>query len=102
MRPWPNQKDLGYFEVTKNPAHKLVFRVPPLRNVAETGPYFHDHSGRSLRRAIRDITLHEQGMYLETDKILLIEAFLKSFTGKLPSTYIKQPSAGDTSELPAD
>lgn len=89
--PWPNQKDLGYFEVTKNPDHKLMFRVPSLRNVAETGPYFHDYSARSLSRAIREITLHQQGMILEFGEILLIESFLKSFTGKLPTEYIKPP-----------
>lgn len=91
VHPWPNQKDKGYFEVSKNPAHKMVFRVPPLRNVSETAPYFHDRTGRSLRRAIYLITIHEQGMYLASDEIVLIEAFLKSFTGKLPTRYIQSP-----------
>ena len=96
IKPWPNQKDQGHFNVSGNPEHKLVFRVPPLRNVVETAPYFHDYSSRSLRRAIRDITLHEQGMYLRFDEILLIESFLKSFTGDLPGEYIKPPSDRDT------
>ena len=91
MKPWPNQDDLGHFEVTKKPAHKLAFRVPPLRNVAKTGPYFHDHSARSLRRAIRDIAFLEQGMNLDLDEIIAIEAFLESFTGKLPEEYIQAP-----------
>ncbi len=92
VRPWPNQKDLGHFEVSKNPAHKMAFRVPPLRNVAKTAPYFHDHSSRSLRRAIRDITLREQGMYLDFDELRLIELFLDSLTGRLPTDYIKPPA----------
>jgi cytochrome c peroxidase len=87
--PWPNQSDLGLFEVSGNPAHKMGFRVPPLRNVAETAPYFHDHSARSLRRAIWDIAVREQGMHLDLAEITAIESFLKSLTGKLPATYIK-------------
>ena len=98
LKPWPNQKDLGHFEVSGNAAHKMGFRVPPLRNVAETAPYFHDYSARSLRRAIRDIALYEQGMFLELEEILLIESFLKSFTGELPTDYIKPPSTGDSAE----
>ena len=79
-------------DVSGNPAHKLGFRVPPLRNVVETAPYFHDHSARTLRRAIRDIAIIEQGMLLQLDEILSIESFLKCFTGKLPTDYIKPPS----------
>lgn len=69
--------------MAKKPAHKLAFRVPPLRNVAETAPYFHDHSARSLCRAIRDIAFLEQGMNLSLEEIVAIETFLESFTGKL-------------------
>lgn len=36
--------DEGRYNVTKNPADKYVFKVPPLRNVAMTAPYFHDGS----------------------------------------------------------
>ena len=89
VKPWPNQKDLGHFEVTGKAAHKMAFRVPPLRNVAVTGPYFHDHSARSLRRAIWAISIHEQGVKLDFDDIRLIESFLESLTGKLPTEYIK-------------
>lgn len=91
IQPWPNQTDLGHYEVSGNAAHKMGFRVPPLRNVTETAPYFHDHSARSLLRAIRDISLREQGLYLTFDEILSIEAFLKSLTGVIPAEYIKQP-----------
>ena len=103
VKPWPNQKDQGHFEVTGKPGHKMAFRVPPLRNVTETAPYFHDHSARSLRKAIRDIALYEQGMYIDLDEILLIEAFLESFTGALPSDYIRPPAgSAKSSEDPAE
>lgn len=89
IQPWPNQSDLGHFEVSGNAAHKMGFRVPPLRNVTETAPYFHDHSARSLLRAIRDISLREQGLYLTFDEILSLEAFMKSFKGEIPTEYIR-------------
>ena len=89
IQPWPNQSDLGHFEVSGNAAHKMGFRVPPLRNVTETAPYFHDHSARSLLRAIRDISLREQGHYLTFDEILSLEAFMKSFKGEIPTEYIR-------------
>ena len=38
VKPYPNQADLGRYEVTKNEADKMYFRVPTLRNVAKTGP----------------------------------------------------------------
>ena len=94
IKPWPNQKDLGHFDITGKAAHKMAFRVPPLRNVAVTAPYFHDHSVRSLRRAIWTISILEQGVKLDFDDIRLIESFLESLTGELPTTYIKPPAIG--------
>jgi len=100
IQPWPNKEDLGHYEVSGNAAHKFAFRVPPLRNVTETAPYFHDHSARSLLRAIRDISLREQGLYLTFDEILSIEAFLKSFKGEIPTEYIQPPAEVTTSSSP--
>jgi len=44
--------DKGLFERTKNPAHLYAFRVPPLRNVALTAPYFHNGSMQTLEEVI--------------------------------------------------
>lgn len=38
---WPNQSDQGLFTITKDPKHKMAFRVSSLRNIAKTAPYFH-------------------------------------------------------------
>ena len=91
VMPWPNQEDQGYFEVTGRADHKMVFKVPSLRNVEKTAPYFHDYSARSLRRAIKTMALYERGQDLGLDDILLLEEFLKSLTGELPVDYIKEP-----------
>lgn len=45
-------KDVGRFEVTKNPADKGAFKTPTLRNIVETAPYMHDGSEATLRQVI--------------------------------------------------
>jgi len=45
--------DLGRYEVTENPAHKGAFRVPHLRNVTDTPPYFHDGSVKTLEEGVK-------------------------------------------------
>jgi cytochrome c peroxidase len=44
--------DLGRFNVTEDPADRFVFRVPSLRNVVLTAPYFHDGTAKTLEEAI--------------------------------------------------
>ena len=92
IRPWPNQEDQGYYEFSKKSEHKMVFKVPPLRNVEKTAPYFHDYSARSLRRAIKMMAYYERGQDLGYDQILDIEAFLNSLTGEIPEDYIRPPA----------
>ncbi|MGZ6094789.1 MAG: cytochrome-c peroxidase, partial [Polyangiales bacterium] len=53
VNPWPDRKDLGRASVTKNKEDELKFRVPSLRNVAETGPWFHDGSQSELPVVVR-------------------------------------------------
>jgi cytochrome c peroxidase len=82
VKPYANQVDQGRFEVTKNEADKMMFKVPTMRNIAITGPYFHDGSEPSLRNTIKimgDIQLGQQITNLEAMKI---EKFLNSLTGK--------------------
>ncbi|MBR2221360.1 MAG: cytochrome B6, partial [Campylobacter sp.] len=42
FEPYPNQENLGRYEITKIESDKMVFKVPSLRNVAKTAPYYHD------------------------------------------------------------
>ncbi|MFT5129632.1 MAG: cytochrome c peroxidase [Rhodothermales bacterium] len=91
VRPWPNQKDLGYFGVSKNPDHKMIFRAAPLRNVLETPPYFHDGSSRRLWHAIRRMAEFELGTTISVEDVLSIQAFLGALTGPLPDAYITPP-----------
>ncbi len=83
VKPYSNTKDLGRFAVTQNEADKFMFKVPILRNIALTAPYFHDGAVASLEEAVRimgDIQLNQQFTDEEVSKIV---AFLNSLSDKL-------------------
>ncbi|MDK1288861.1 cytochrome-c peroxidase [Pseudoalteromonas umbrosa] len=76
--------DLGRYELTQNPQDKYVFKVPSLRNVALTAPYFHNGSVDSLSDAIRIMARGQLGLDLSDGDVADIEALLQSFSGELP------------------
>lgn len=80
VEPWPNQSDQGRFLITHNEADKMVFRVPGLRNVAETAPYFHDGSATTLAEAVAMMGKHQLGIDLSPDEVTSIVTWLKSLT----------------------
>lgn len=84
-------EDLGRFAVTQNEAEKNFFKVPGLRNVAETGPYLHDGSIGSLDEVVNIMAKHQLGKNLTPEQTADIIAFLKALTGKIPEEYIKMP-----------
>jgi cytochrome c peroxidase len=92
----PNDK--GRFTVTKTATDEYVFKVPTLRNIALTAPYF--HSGRSwdLRQAVAVMGSSQLGTQLTPAEIDDIVAFLESLTGEQPRvTYpILPPSVATT------
>ncbi|MFN3196645.1 MAG: cytochrome-c peroxidase [Chlorobiota bacterium] len=75
--------DEGRFEVTGNESDKYMFKVPGLRNIEKTWPYFHDGSVESLDEAVAimaDVQLNKQ---LTDEEIDNITAFLKTLTGEV-------------------
>ena len=82
VNPYPNKKDLGRYEVTKKEEDKFVFKVPSLRNVALTAPYFHDGSVATLEEAVRQMAWLQLGKKLTDKEVESIVAFLKALTGK--------------------
>ena len=88
VEPWPSTTDLGRFDVTKNPADKYVFKVPTLRNVARTAPYFHDGSAATLPDAIRMMGRHQLGLELSEDEVGAIGAWLGALSGDLPADLV--------------
>ena len=92
VEPWPNQKDQGRFEVTKQEVDRMMFKVPTLRNIEKTAPYFHDGSVAALDDAVRMMGKHQLGLNLSEREVGAVVAWLKSLTGTLPLEYVKEPA----------
>jgi cytochrome c peroxidase len=75
--------DLGRFNVTGDPNDTYMFKVPSLRNVALTAPYFHDGSAATLPDAVRMMAKYQLGRHLTDEEVELIVEFLKTLTGEL-------------------
>ncbi len=78
------ESDLGRFLITGEEKDRYVFRVPPLRNVELTGPYFHDGSIDTLDEAVRLMIEHQVGLEATDQSVKRIVAFLKTLTGEIP------------------
>ena len=81
----PTEADLGRFSVTKNPADKHFFKVPSLRNIALTAPYFHDGSAATLGDAVDVMFKYQLGRSAPDQDKTLIVKFLRTLTGELRS-----------------
>lgn len=92
VMPWRDARDLGRFELTKQDSDRMVFKVPSLRNVEKTAPYYHDGSVATLDEAVRLMGRHQLGIELSATDIGSIVTFLKSMTGPLPLAYIAPPT----------
>jgi cytochrome c peroxidase len=88
--------DLGRFAVTGIESDRHVFRVPSLRNVAVTGPYFHDGAVASLRDAVDIMARAQLGRDLPGRDIDLIVKFLETLTGE----YQGRPLTAETDQSP--
>jgi cytochrome c peroxidase len=89
-KPWTDEKDLGRYEVTKDPAEKMFFKVPGLRNVEKTAPYFHDGSVATLPEAIKLMGRHQLGKELSDAEVASIATWLKALTGDVPTELIAE------------
>ncbi len=85
------QIDKGRFDVTHDPKDMYVFKVPSLRNVAMTPPYFHDGSVATLPQAVRIMAKVQLGKNLNDGQVADIVAFLNSLTGTLPKDFATVP-----------
>jgi cytochrome c peroxidase len=73
--------DYGRYNITKNEEDRYEFRVPSLRNVALTAPYFHDGSARTLEQAVAAMAKYQLGLTLPREDIAKIVKFLRTLTG---------------------
>ena len=77
--------DEGRFEVTKNEADKYMFKVPSLRNVAGTHPYFHDGSVKDLGESVKIMAKLQLNKDLSEEEVTSMVEFMNSLTGEVPA-----------------
>ncbi|WP_096896102.1 cytochrome-c peroxidase [Candidatus Scalindua japonica] len=99
----PYDKDthtLGRYNVTKDEKDKYVFKVPLLRNIELTAPYFHDASTWDLAEAVNIMNEYQLGLKLTDSETSKIVAFLRTLTGDQPSVIfpILPPSTSTTAK----
>lgn len=80
--------DTGKMQVTKNEADRDVYKVPSLRNIAETWPYLHDGSVKELDKTVDIMAKAELNKTLSPEQVNNIVAFLKTLTGEVPAAAL--------------
>jgi cytochrome c peroxidase len=91
VKPFPRSTDPGRAKVTKAPSDRGVFKVPSLRNIEKTAPYFHDGATAGLDQAVRDMAEYQLGKTLSDQETRQIVSFLNVLTGTIDPEYIKRP-----------
>lgn len=92
VKPWPSEADVGRAGVTKNDADKLLFKVPQLRNVTQTAPYFHDGSVATLEEAVKQMGEYQLGKQLTDAQVAEIVTWLGTLTAAPDAAYVKEPA----------
>jgi cytochrome c peroxidase len=82
IHPYANTNDLGRFKVTSEEWDQYRFKVPSLRNVGLTHPYFHDGRAGDLRSAVKQMAYLQLGKELTDKDIASLTAFLNSLSDK--------------------
>lgn len=91
-----SKADLGRFTITGEETDRHVFRVPSLRNVAITAPYFHDGGVATLAEAVESMARSQLGRSLSAQDVDLIVKFLRTLTGE----YRGRPLASEADDAP--
>lgn len=94
--------DKGRFTVTRSPGDEYVYKVPTLRNIALTAPYFHTGAVWDLRQAVAVMGTTQLGATLTDEEVGKIAAFLDSLTGEQPKVTLPAlPASGAATPRPA-
>jgi cytochrome c peroxidase len=88
--PYENQSDLGRYGITGQEADKFVFKVPSLRNVTLTAPYFHDGRVSTLSEAVRLMAWMQLNKVLSPPEVDEIVSFLHTLEAEHPLN-VRQP-----------
>ena len=89
---WTADSDAGRYQVTKQERDRATFKVPSLRNIDRTGPYFHTGKIERLDRAVAIMSEYQTGRPLSEAEIQSVTAWLRTLTGEIPAQYIAKPA----------
>lgn len=79
-KPYEDTLDLGRYAITKNEAEKFFFKVPTLRNVSLTNPYFHDGLAATLEEAVTKMSNMQLTTQLTLEEVKKVVIFLGSLS----------------------
>ena len=94
--------DLGRFEATKDASDKHFFKVPTLRNIALTAPYFHNGKVQTLEEAIKVMGTLQLNKDLSSEQVADIAAFLNGLTGEFPKIEMPRLPAYANKAFPTE
>ena len=80
--------DMGRFNVTQSESDRHKFKVPLLRNVALTAPYFHDGSAETLAEAVETMAYVQLGRELTAEQTSSLVAFMEALSGEIPTVDV--------------
>jgi cytochrome c peroxidase len=91
VREWPDSTDTGRHKETGARSDRMMFKVPSLRNITKTWPYFHNGKVGTLDQAVTEMAMYQVGRELSSAQRESIMTFLNALTGELPAEYIREP-----------
>ena len=101
VEPYKGNGAEGRSAVTGKDADRFNFKVPTLRNVEMTYPYFHDGAANTLGEAVNTMGRIQLGRKFSAEENASIVAFLKTLTGDQPSFLLPiLPPSSDTTPRP--
>ena len=84
--------DLGRYTLTEKENDKYFFKVPSLRNIDKTAPYFHDGGVESLKESVKIMAKLQLNKDLADEQVNEIVTFLETLTGEVPMKYQTAPA----------
>ena len=88
-------EDNGRFKETQLERDRHRFKVPGLRNVEHTWPYYHDGTRETLEDAVRDMGTYQSGVDLTDTEVAQITSFLKTLTGEYQGKLLTNDTPRD-------
>lgn len=90
VNAYANTSDIGRQEVTGKASDRFVFKVPSLRDISRTAPYFHDGSAATLEEAVKQMAWLQLGRSLSDADTASIVTFLEALENTRPATLTSQ------------